>query len=301
MVKKIALISISFLLGTIIFSAMRTESNVFQTQKIERSNGMPILDEKDPLLARITNRIPVGHRSGEYIKWLQSSFKIQTNENSGSGTLCYYNSNTNDAYVISCGHLWNGMGSNTNEQANIITWYHNNKKLSVPRTYSAKKIFHSNAAGFDCSLLVFKPDWIPNIYYPISRREVKRGERLHSIGSDKGSETADYIVEVIEIGTDPRGGKAVVTQYNSPRPGRSGGGLIDGKGYFLGICWATSNKDGTGIGYFTPSSAINSVFTREGYAGLLNLTLPGIARRIPIIDHNNPNKKYGDDYIIFPN
>jgi hypothetical protein len=92
-----------------------------------------------------------------------------------------------------------------------------------------------------------------------------------------------------------------VTQGNSPRPGRSGGGLIDNKGYILGTCFATSDPNGTGVGMFTPATAVQAVFTKEGYAFLLNQPLPGLARRISILDHNNPNKQYNENYIILPN
>jgi len=312
--NKAIVIGSAFLLAIVLFSCLsiKPKSTVIHSplvnqkqHKIEKSEEMPIIRESNPLLASISNGIPQEHREAEYIKWLQSSFKILVGDGaSGSGTLCYYNQKTNTAYVISCGHLWNGnMSAGSGEVwATVITWYHNNNKLPNPKKYPAKVIFYSNQAGYDCSLLAFNPDWVPQIYYPIARlRPIQRGERYHSVGCDHGTEVADYIVEVIDIAPDLRGARSIVTQYNSPRPGRSGGGLIDKKGYFLGICWATSRKDGTGLGYFTPLEAIHAIYKREGYEFLIGQPLPGIARRIPILDHNRPGRKYSENYILLPN
>lgn len=305
--SKGIVLGIVFLLALMMFAVPGKYSHPahinrnFVDNSIDR---MPIIQERNPLLARINNGYPVENRSREYIKWLQSSFKISVGGGSGSGTLCYYEPSSNTAYIISCGHLWSGnmRANQSNVWANVITWYHNEKKLPAPRSYPAKVVFYSNDAGYDCSLLAFRPDWIPQIYYPIARaKQFKRGERFHSVGCDHGEEVADYVVELIDIAPDPRGGLALVTQYNSPRPGRSGGGLMDQNGYFLGICWATSRKDGTGTGYFTPLEAIQAVYTREGYGFLLNQPLPGLARKIPILDHNKPGRRFREDYIILPN
>jgi hypothetical protein len=299
MKSKVIVVVVTFLISLIIFGAG-------SIKKVEKSGEMPIIQEKNPRLSAIKNESPIANNQNT--KWLQSSFKIQMNSGeSGSGSLCYYSVKDNTAYVISCGHLWDGTMSASqsnqyNKVANIITWYHNNKKLTVAKKYPAKVIFYSNKAGYDSSLLSFKPDWIPQVYYPISpKRDIKSGENLHSVGCDHGEEVANYIVQVVEMGKDPRGGDTIITKYNSPRPGRSGGGLMDIKGYLTGICWATSKKDGTGLGYFTSLNSIHYVLEKEGYSFLLNQPLPGMALRIPIIDHNNSKRRYSENYIILPN
>jgi hypothetical protein len=262
--------------------------------------AMPIVKETNPLLAGIKHGIPSPNRNKDVRKWLQSSFKIDVGNGSGSGTLCYYDRKTNTAYVISCGHLWgDGVLRKTREnnlRATIITWYHNSKKLNQPKSYKGKIIFcFKQEDGVDVSLLTFKPDWIPEIYYPIAKlNQLEKGKRLHSVGCDHGSEVADYFVEVIGME-----GRSLVTQYNSPRPGRSGGGLIDQEGYFVGICWGTSNTKGTGTGYFVPLSVIHKVYKEQGYVFLLNQSLPGLARSLPIVNHG-PNKQYDREYILIP-
>ncbi len=268
------------------------------------SENMPIVKEANPAYANIRNSRPSPNRTQECRKWLQSSFQISVRGGSGSGTLVYYDKKQKTGYVISCGHFWEGFldKGQCNLTVNVIVFYHNNKKLSQPRTYPGKVVFYSNQNGVDISLIKFQLDWTPQIYYPIARlRQLKRGERLHSVGCDHGTEVADYFVEVIGYGGDPRGGSSITTQYNSPRPGRSGGGLMDQSGYFVGICWGTSSRDGTGTGYFVPLQVIHRALTDQGYNFLLNKTLPTSVYNIPIVDANDPNKKYPKGLLLIPN
>lgn len=265
-------------------------------------SDMPLVIEGDPELSAIWNAPPVEQRGEEYAYWLQGSFKINVRGASGSGTLCAYDPSTNTAWVISCGHLWNGTRSAQDIRNNpisgvtITTWYQNENKLASTRDYEAVVHFYSNEDGYDVSLLSFHPDWVPDTWYPIamSSYPVQKGMRLHSMGCDGGREVAHYDVEVVGIRNND-----LITQYNSPRPGRSGGGLVDDAGYYVGICWGTSVYSGEGIGYFTPLTAIHTVFQREGFGFLLNQPLPNWARRIPIFDHGSPGQ-YPPNYIPLP-
>jgi S1-C subfamily serine protease len=271
-------------------------------QKTDTLAPMPIVQEKDPYLASIRDYAPVPRRDAEVSRWLRNSFKISVTGASGSGTLIYYDAQKNLAYVTSCGHLWAGnMSVNESRRfrprAKIIVWYHNDHKLSNPREYDAEVIFYNNNRGFDVSLLVFSPDWVPDSFFPIGNPyQIEPGTKLHSTGCDRGSETAYYEVEFIR-----HNGQDLVTRYNSPRPGRSGGGLMNNDGYLVGICWGTSDRSGTGVGYFTPLENIHKIYIQNGYDWLLNKSSGGVARNIPIIDRNNPQSNYPPDYIPIPN
>lgn len=147
------------------------------------------------------------------------------------------------------------------------------------------------------SLLRFKPDWEPN-YLPIASEEFKytQNMRLHSVGCDSGNEVAHYDVEVVGLrdGSWPD----LVTTRNSPRPGRSGGGLST-EDYFVGVCWGTSSYDGSGNGYFTPLKTVREYNKMNGY-DWLNEVGYSLARQIPIRDRNNPQHEYPNDYIPIP-
>jgi hypothetical protein len=246
---------------------------------------------------------PIEQRGSEFRKWLSPSVKIAVSGGSGSGTIVYYDSSKNIAYVATCGHLWNHgtmsaeEGKRKNLTCKVLTWYQNDKKLSEPKTYNAKVIFYSYMPQADTALVTFEPDWVPN-YFPIAPVDYKypAGKIMHSVGCDAGSEVAHYEVQIVGLYN-----KSLTTIKNSPRPGRSGGGLMDDK-YYIATCVATSNVDGSGEGYFTPLSVIHEVFSKNDYDFLLKIK-PGsdIVKKIKIIDRNSRQQKYDENYILVPN
>lgn len=188
-------------------------------------------------------------------------------------------------------------GKRKNKICRVIAWYHNNKKLYRARTYDAEVLYHNNQYGRDISLMRFKPDWKPE-YLPIADKEwnYTKRQRLHSVGCDNSREVAHYDVEV--VGLRNKGDwPDLVTTRNSPRRGRSGGGLST-EYYFVGVCWGTSDYSGNGNGFFIPVKTIREYNERNGY-GWLN-DVGQLARQIPIRDRNNPQKEYPRNYIPVP-
>ena len=90
----------------------------------------------------------------------------------------------------------------------------------------------------------------------------------------------------------------VITTENSPRPGRSGGGLMS-EDYYVGICWGTTDLSGSGNGLFTPLKVVRELNEKNGY-GWLNDVSISLARKLPIVDRNNPQGQYPPDYIPLP-
>lgn len=266
---------------------------------------MPIV--QDDYYKSYNSGPPIAERDPKYIKWLQVSVKIMVSQYSGSGTIIYYDGKEY-AYIQSCGHLWDGnmsaeQGKSRKITCRIAIWYQNGKKLANRKEYEAEVLYYSNVRGYDCSLLRFKPDWyadyipIAPLSYPIidsDRLPLFPNKIYHSCGCDHGSEVANYSVKIIKLETD------YITKENSPRPGRSGGGLMTDD-YYIGICWGTSDVNGTGTGLFTPLSVVRELNKREGYGWLNDVGNAFVARKIPIIDRNNAQKTYPDDYIPVPN
>lgn len=262
---------------------------------------MPIL-EKTPIGVSL-GESPVEQRGIEFRKFLAASVKIGVNGASGSGTIVYYDANKNLAYVASCGHMWNKgtmsaeEGRRKKAKCKVITYYHNEIKLTSPKTYEADVVFYSFIDGQDTSLVTFTPDWQPD-FFPIAPVDYKYqfGKTAHSLGCDGGSEVAHYEVELLALQGD------LVTRRNGPRPGRSGGGLMDDEGYYIGTCWGTQYRDGSGQGYFTPLTAIHRYWSQQaGYEFLLNQKPGGgLARQIPIIDRSGNQGKYDPEYILLP-
>lgn len=240
---------------------------------------------------------PKEQRDERYIKFLSASVKISVQSSSGSGTICYYDQESNWAYVISCGHMWQGEKSydrNKPGKAQIIAWYKNGVKLPQVQSYEAEVLFWSNKRGFDSSLLRFHPDWRPQFFPIASNFEAKKGMMLNSLGCDGGYEVARYEVKVLEF-KDPD----IITEKNSPRPGRSGGGLLTNEGEFVGICWGTSELDGTGIGFFTPLSSIKTVFSKNKHEWILKKRM-GL-ESMPIYDWDRRKRIEDDNFIPMPN
>jgi hypothetical protein len=225
------------------------------------------------------------------------SVRISVHGAAGSGTICHYDRETGWAYVISCGHLWSGdmnYSPNGMERAKITTWYQDGPRLASPASYEAEVLFWSNKRGQDVSLLRFKPDWECS-FAPISMgASTKVGMHLNSMGCDGGKEVARY--EVVVKSTE---GADLVTRLNSPRPGRSGGGLLTDDGLLVGVCWGTSDvSSGDGIGFFTPISAISEVFTKNEHAWLLSSAFDPAA--IPVVDRENPEARYDRHFVPRP-
>jgi hypothetical protein len=289
-----------FLLFILNFSNLYAQSPLIHS--FDPLDNMPILEPTPSDYAGIS---PVEERGIEYRKYLAASVKISVNGASGSGTIIYYDSSKNLAYVASCGHLWSqGMmsaeeGKVRKITCKIIVWYHNNKKLDVPLSYNANLIFYSYISGQDTSLLTFSPDWEPE-YFPIAPANYKYSpeKHAHSCGCDTGLEVAHYDIKMLGLS-----GPDLVTNENSPRPGRSGGGLMDDDGYYIGTCWGTQYRDGSGKGYFTPLEVIHRFWSQNGYGFLLDKK-PGeaFARHIIIHDHSTKQKnKFTSNYILIPN
>lgn len=237
-------------------------------------------------------------RGEEHQHLLKISVKISVSGASGSGTICHYDPSTGWAYVISCGHLWDGnrnYSKSAPAKAKITVWYHAEDKLEMPRVYDAEGLFWSNKRGYDISLLRFRPDWMP-FYAPITPdMTLEKGEALNSLGCDGGSEVARYEVSVIHAS-----GEDITTTLNSPRPGRSGGGLLTDDGNLVGICWGTSDvSSGDGIGFFTPASAIKKFFEENGHDWLLEEGWS--VDDMPIVDQDGSIRSVEKKFIPRPN
>jgi len=260
-------------------------------------DNMPILE---PLPKGLYGKNePIEQRGIEFRKYLSVSVKVEVQGGSGSGSIIYYDENSNIAYVASCGHLWkNGIMSveeakEKKIKCKVVVWYKNEIKLEKAESFNAELVFYSYTNETDTSLITFVPDWRPN-YIPLApaNYEYNIGSTAHSCGCDGGKEVAHYEVRLKQVNDD------VVTSKNGPRPGRSGGGLFDEK-YYIGTCWGTQFIDGSGEGFFTPIKEIHSFWGKQkGYEFLLKGLVKG--KLIPIVDRQNRGKRYTQDYILVP-
>jgi hypothetical protein len=248
-------------------------------------------------LAEGTGFLPEEIRDESVYRWMSGAFRIEnrtaTGRIYGSGTLCYYDKQNNIGYVISCGHLFHG-----NETHMFLdTWYKNGVKLATPARYTAEVICHDLSE--DIAFFKFTLDWVPSEYFPIAPiTKINAGTRLWSVGCDGGNEVATYNVRVVGME-----GSFLITRENSPRRGRSGGGLMSPDGWYMGICVRSSDPDnGTGTGLFVPLSRIHPYAQKNGLGFLLNLSKKksSALKEIPVVDRIEHQGNYPPDYIPIP-
>lgn len=297
----VSLFALTILVCLWVFDKPKSDPIIGWCQPTNHVAPMPLVLDTDPQTASYRTTTPQPQRGSEFRQYLAASVRIGTGGSFGSGTIVYYDKDSGWAYVASCGHLWSGTRSAEQlrrdpQEATITVWYHNYQKLSQPRDYKAEVLFWSNNRGYDSSCLRFKPDWQPS-YFPIAPTDydIATGSRQHSMGCDHAEEVAHYDVEVVGMR-----GMDLTTRFNSPRPGRSGGGLLNTDGYYIATCWGTSAYDGSGVGYFTPLSSIHEIYNQNGYDWLLRIQGMFQARRVPIRDLLNPGARYPQEYIPVP-
>lgn len=282
----------------VVFSIGTTSRNpsVMEVLKVQPA-PMPLYQSPD-LSSNIVSAIaPEAHRDESVKKWLAPGMRIRNNDISGSGTICYYDKEKNLAWVISCSHLFR---NESERQVTLEFFYKNEEKLASPQSYRGT-VVAAKIRGYedDISIITFTPDWNPS-YFPIGKIDYKYepGKILNSVGCDHASEIANYFVKVIGLERS-----FLATRENSPRPGRSGGGLITDDGWYVGICVRTSDVSGNGVGYFVHLNTIHKFCKENGLEHLLNvekIQKHHFLLTIPIVDRNGPQKIYPPNYIPIP-
>lgn len=272
-----------------------------QFAEVDPLDNMPILERGN---YGANAKTPVPQRGAEFRRFLAPSCKISVGNGSGSGTIIHYDESKNLAYVATCGHLWQEgivdqeRAKRMNIKCKVIFWYHNDQRLDAPKQYDATVAFYSYVRGQDTALVTFKPDWKPSVF-PLAQKDYKypKGQHAHSVGCDAGSEVAHYDIEMIGLEWGD-----LVTIGNSPRPGRSGGGLMDDNGQYIGTCWGTQYVDGSGKGFFTPMEVIHKFWANQkDYAFLLEQKSSGGFRyNLKIVDHSGSKDSFLPEYILLP-
>jgi hypothetical protein len=242
---------------------------------------------------------PIEIRDQSVYRWLSCECRIENPSAHcyGSGTLCYYDRSKNIGYIITCAHLFNG-GEKT---VQIDFWHKNGQKLPDKQRFTADVIGYDSRE--DVAFLKFTPDWVPNEWFPIApiNTNVEKGQHLWSAGCDGAREVAAYNVKA--VGMEGSGSETfLITRENSPRHGRSGGGLMNDDGWYVGICVRSSDAvHGTGTGLFVPLSRIYPVAKKFNVEFLLTCGKAcNQIQVIPIVDRVEPQGQYPKDYIPVP-
>ncbi len=240
---------------------------------------------------------PEPKRSENVRYYLKSSVLVVNGNIRGSATICHYDKQKNIAYLISCGHLFNGTAAPSDSQpsCSIVVFYKNNVKLEKPQKFATTVICHN--ADEDISFMSFTPDWEIDDWFPIAPLDypLKKGNSYESTGCDEGKEVASYTVQ---LSSGITSGRNLVSIKNSPRPGRSGGALLSSDGYYLAIVWGTSEYSGAGEGYYVPLRRIHAYANQyKETSFLLSVTKNNILEQVKIIDLTGKNTIFHKNFI----
>ena len=119
------------------------QDRITYTDPISKQCLIPQIRLVHTTLPEITNREPIPKRDVSVLYYLQCSVRIHVGNVSGSGTICYYDPQKNEAYVISCSHLFPGTenpGASKTHNTKINVFYKNDTKLTSPQTFNANVI-----------------------------------------------------------------------------------------------------------------------------------------------------------------
>lgn len=171
------------------------------------------------------------------------------------------------SYILSTGHFQNAVG----ETAFVEFFYHEGQKLDTPMRVKGKVIYKidKHEKGEDFSIIKVKTDFRPS-FIPIAKNPPKLPFLANSIGCDLGIRPKSNLVLAYQIES-----ASVVTKFNNPLPGRSGGALIS-NGELVAVCWGgkfTCESTGWAIisdrGLFTSHEAITRHLSKSKFAFLL--------------------------------
>lgn len=171
------------------------------------------------------------------------------------------------SYILSTGHFQNAVG----EAAFVEFFYHEGQKLDTPIRVKGKVVYKidKHEKGEDFSVIKVKTDFRP-AFVLIAKNPPKLPFFANSIGCDLGVKPKSHLVMAHK--SDDMG---VMTKFNNPLPGRSGGGLIV-NGELVAVCWGgrfTCESTGWAInsdrGFFTSHEVITKHLSKSKFAFLL--------------------------------
>lgn len=175
---------------------------------------------------------------------IRASVRIRVDDPSGRsyGTGTIIDARSGEALVVTCGHLFResqGQGPVVVELFDMGP--------SGPRVVGevAGQVINYSLDR-DVALVAIRPDR-PVAVAPVAppRAAIQRGDRVTSVGCDHGQDPTALPTRVTAI--DRYQGSPNVEAAGAPVEGRSGGGLFNGQGQLVGICFAADYEGNEGL------------------------------------------------------
>jgi hypothetical protein len=158
-----------------------------------------------------------------------------TSQAVGTGTIIH--AYQEDALVITCGHLFRGIGPNPKISVELLEGAH---AVAYPA-----QLVHYEAGEKDIGLISFRPGRTVACAPIAASRRVAEGDLVFSIGCDHGNDPSRRNSRVTKLNRYL--GAPNIEVAGMPVQGRSGGGLFNEFGELIGICYAADQELDEGL------------------------------------------------------
>lgn len=214
-----------------------------KSQEIEREDIETIRGQND----ETANESSIGKGSTEIAEErgpltfdpMAASVRLRVNQggtiNFGTGTVI--ESRTSRTLVISCGHIFRGINSNTLID---VDYFDGQDKT----TFKGKLLRYDEKA--DVGLIVVQTDrLLPTIQISTDPTLIRAKDLVSSVGCGNGNPPTRWQMFVKTI--DQFVGSSIIECTHAPLSGRSGGGLFNRRGELIGICMAADRERDSGL------------------------------------------------------
>ena len=173
----------------------------------------------------------------------------------GTGTIIH--AHQEDALVITCGHLFRGVGANPSITVEL---FDGGQAMIYPAS-----LVHYEAGDKDIGLIAFRPGR-PVACAPIAtEKRVAEGDVVFSIVCDHGNDPSRRNSRVTKLNRYL--GAPNIEVAGMPVQGRSGGGLFTQTGELIGICYAADQELDEGL--YAGLEVIHEQIAKLGLESLL--------------------------------
>jgi S1-C subfamily serine protease len=153
----------------------------------------------------------------------------------GTGTIIH--THQEDALIITCGHLFRGVGPNPSITVEL---FDGGQAIAYPAS-----LVHYEAGDKDIGLIAFRPGH-PVACAPIATsKRLAEGDYVFSLGCDHGNDPSRRNSRVTKLNRYL--GPPNIEVAGMPVQGRSGGGLFTQAGELIGICYAADQELDEGL------------------------------------------------------
>lgn len=158
-----------------------------------------------------------------------------TSQAVGTGTIIH--SYQEDALVITCGHLFRGLGPSAKI---YIELFDRGQAIAYPA-----QLIHFEAAEKDIGLISFRPGRTVACAPIAHSKRIAEGDTVFSLGCDHGADPSRRDARITKLNRYL--GPPNIEVAGMPVQGRSGGGLFSETGELIGVCYAADQELNEGL------------------------------------------------------